>query len=43
MVIKKKGMYALKHNGYWQCLDTLKDQHELNTLFNQKKLLWKFK
>ena len=42
-VIKKNGMYAHKHNGYWQCLDTLKDQRELNNLFNQKKLLWKFK
>ena len=43
MVIKKKGMYAHKHNGYWECLDTLKDQRELNNLFNQKKLLWKFR
>ena len=38
----ERKLMAFKHNGFWQSLDTLKDQHELNQQFKKNKLLWKF-
>lgn len=29
------------HNGFWQCMDTLRDMQFLNTLWKQKKAPWK--
>ena len=41
-ILKKKKIYAYKHHGYWQSLETLKDQNDLNKQFKQKKILWKY-
>lgn len=34
-------LMAFKHNGYWQCMDTLKDNKDLNDLWSQDKAKWK--
>lgn len=40
--IAKEGlMTSYKHTGYWQCMDTLKDNTELNNLWNSGKAPWK--
>jgi glucose-1-phosphate cytidylyltransferase len=32
---------AYKHNGFWQCMDTLRDKIYLNELWNENKAPWK--
>lgn len=34
-------MHAYKHAGFWKCMDTLKDNHDLNAMWNQDKAPWK--
>ena len=41
-IIKKDKLYAYRHHGYWQSLDTLKDLNDLNNQIKNKKILWKF-
>ncbi len=36
----KKELYAFKHTGFWQCMDTLREKKYLNNLFKTKKLNW---
>ncbi|EKO08700.1 glucose-1-phosphate cytidylyltransferase [Leptospira interrogans str. HAI1594] len=35
-------LMAFHHAGYWQCMDTLRDKHTLEELWNQNKAPWKF-
>ena len=32
---------AYKHDGFWQCMDTLRDKTALNKLWNDGKAPWK--
>ncbi|GHU14864.1 glucose-1-phosphate cytidylyltransferase [Alphaproteobacteria bacterium] len=32
---------AYKHNGFWHCMDTLKDKNDLNALWHSRKAPWK--
>jgi glucose-1-phosphate cytidylyltransferase len=32
---------AFKHNGFWQCMDTLRDKNYLNKMWDDKKAKWK--
>lgn len=34
-------MYAYKHHDFWRPMDTLKDKHDLNEMWQQDKALWK--
>jgi glucose-1-phosphate cytidylyltransferase len=34
-------MSAYKHNGFWRPMDTLKDKHDLNELWDNNKAPWK--
>ncbi len=34
-------MAAYKHNGFWRPMDTLKDKHDLNDIWNAGKAPWK--
>ncbi|WP_367866798.1 glucose-1-phosphate cytidylyltransferase [Pedobacter sp. WC2423] len=34
-------MYAYKHHGFWRPMDTLKDKHELNEMWNKGNSPWK--
>ena len=37
----KKKLMAFKHNGFWKCMDTLRDKIILDKMWNKKKALWK--
>jgi glucose-1-phosphate cytidylyltransferase len=34
-------MFAFKHHGFWRPMDTLKDKHDLNDLWDSNKAPWK--
>ena len=34
-------LMAFKHNGFWKCMDTLRDKIILDKVWNEKKALWK--
>ena len=36
----KKNLYAFKHTGFWQCMDTLREKNYLNKLYKENKLKW---
>lgn len=38
---KKKEFAAYKHDGFWQCMDNLREKEYLNKLWNSKKAPWK--
>tara|TARA_B100000287_G_C20475228_1_gene718861 strand:+ start:173 stop:880 length:708 start_codon:yes stop_codon:yes gene_type:complete len=39
---KKKQLMAYKHNGFWGCMDTMREKNEMNKLWkNKKKAPWK--
>lgn len=38
---KNKKLKAFKHNGFWQCMDNLRDWEMLNQYWHQKKAPWK--
>ncbi|MDR2065100.1 MAG: glucose-1-phosphate cytidylyltransferase [Prevotellaceae bacterium] len=40
-IIQKKQLHAYKHNGFWKPMDTLRDNNELNELWNSGKAPWK--
>jgi glucose-1-phosphate cytidylyltransferase len=35
-------LMAYKHEGFWQCMDTLREKHLLNTLWESSNPPWKF-
>ena len=37
----EKELYAYKHEGFWQCMDTRRDHHLLETLWNENNAPWK--
>ena len=39
-LVKLKQLVAYKHNGFWKCMDTLRDKILLNQIFKKKKLTW---
>ena len=39
-IIKKKKLYAFKHNGFWKSLDTLKDKNDFNKIIKNGKRPW---
>ena len=41
LLAKKKQLLAFKHNGFWACMDTLREKKELNTLWKRKNCKWK--
>jgi glucose-1-phosphate cytidylyltransferase len=40
-LLKVKGISAFKHKGFWKCMDTYKDNLELNEIWNRGKAAWK--
>jgi len=34
-------LYAYQHNGFWQCMDTARDLHYLESLWNEGNASWK--
>lgn len=37
---KDRELYAFKHNGFWQAMDTLREKQYLNTLWNSGNAKW---
>ena len=42
-LVKKNQLKAFKHEGFWQCMDTLRDKIYLNKLLKSGKVPWKIK
>lgn len=40
-VAKEGQLVAYKHNGFWKCMDTLRDKNELEKMWNTNNALWK--
>tara|TARA_B100001094_G_C18146061_1_gene780773 strand:+ start:865 stop:1569 length:705 start_codon:yes stop_codon:yes gene_type:complete len=40
-ITKKRQLLAFKHNGFWACMDTLREKKELNNLWDKKNCEWK--
>jgi len=40
-MLKDKELNAFKHTGFWRCMDTYKDNLELNDLWKKNKAAWK--
>ena len=38
---KKNQLIAFKHNGFWGCMDTLREKKELNKIYKSKETAWK--
>lgn len=38
---KEGQLYAYKHSGFWQCMDTLRDKNELEKMLEEGKAPWK--
>ena len=38
---KDKNLLAYKHNGFWKCMDTLRDKIDLEKILDTKGQLWK--
>jgi hypothetical protein len=38
---QKKQLTAFKHNGYWKCMDNLKEKNQLEDIYKKYKTLWK--
>lgn len=40
-LIKNKEIFAYRHDGFWKCMDTFKDNIELNELWSLNRAQWK--
>ena len=40
-LVKKKQLMAYKHNGFWACMDTMREKQELNKIWKSKDRAWK--
>ncbi|MPM91973.1 Glucose-1-phosphate cytidylyltransferase [bioreactor metagenome] len=38
---KESQLMAYKHDGFWQCMDTMRDKDLLEALWTEKKAPWK--
>ena len=41
MLSQDKQLHAFKHNGFWQCMDNIRDKTFLDELISEKKAPWK--
>ena len=40
-LVKNKQLMAYKHNGFWACMDTMREKKELNKIWKSKQKAWK--
>ena len=38
---KEENLMAFKHEGFWKCMDNLRDKLILDKMCDEKKMLWK--
>lgn len=41
LITKDNKLFTYKHNGFWKCMDTLRDKMQLNDLWDNKQAKWK--
>ena len=34
-------LFSYKHDGFWKCMDTLRDKNQLNEMWETNKAKWK--
>ena len=34
-------LFSYRHEGFWKCMDTLRDKNQLNEMWNSNNALWK--
>jgi glucose-1-phosphate cytidylyltransferase len=39
---EKRQLAAYRHEGFWQCMDTLREKRYLEALWNMGKAPWRF-
>ena len=42
-LVKEKNLMAFKHEGFWKCMDNLRDKILLDQMYTEKKILWEKK
>lgn len=40
-LVKEGQLHAYKHEGFWKCMDTVKERDELEELWNSRSAPWK--
>ena len=40
-IAKEENLVAYKHDGFWQCMDTLREKQELEAMWESGKAPWK--
>ena len=40
-LVDRKELVGYIHRGYWQCMDTLREKHQIEELWNSKRAPWK--
>ena len=40
-LVKKNQLASYKHDGFWGCMDTIREKKELNKIWNSKERAWK--
>lgn len=40
-LVRDRQLACFKHNGFWQCMDTMRDKEKLESLWNSGKAPWK--
>ena len=40
-LVTEKNLMTFKHEGFWKCMDTLRDKIILEQMWNEKKAVWK--
>ena len=40
-LVKKKQLIAFRHNGFWACMDTMREKKELNKIWKSLEKAWK--
>lgn len=38
---EERELFSFKHEGFWKCMDTLRDKNQLNEMWNEGKARWK--
>ena len=38
---EERELFSFKHEGFWKCMDTLRDKNQLNEMWNEGKAKWK--
>ena len=41
LLSKKKQLIGYRHNGFWACMDTMREKIELNNIWKSKTKAWK--